>query len=99
MRTMTLRDFQQRGAASLPAGDPADPLLLSGRNGQFFLVPVMGADVGRQYEALRQALAILSIRETQLRARDAGLGSLTMEEIDAEVRASRKERRARKADK
>ena len=53
MRTMALRDFQQRGASSLPPGDPADPLLLSGRHGQFFLVPVLGADVGRQYEALR----------------------------------------------
>ena len=57
MRTMALRDFQQRGVASLPPGDPADPLLLSGRKDQFFLVPVSGQDVGRQYEALRQGLA------------------------------------------
>jgi hypothetical protein len=49
----------------MPPGNPADPLLLSVRNGQFFLVPVTGADVGRQYEALRRALAILRIRETQ----------------------------------
>lgn len=97
MRTMTLRDFQQRGAASLPPGDPADPLLLSGRNGQYFLVPVTGSDVGLQYEALRQALAILSIRETQLRAREAGLDRMSMEEIEAEIRAARAERRARKA--
>jgi len=92
---MTLRDFQQRGAASLPPGDPADPLLLSGRNGQFFLIPVT-ADVGLQYEALRQALAVMSIRETQLRAREAGLDRMSMEDIQAEIRAARAERRARK---
>ena len=95
MRTMALRDFQQRGTASLPPGDAADPLLLSGRNGQYFLVPVTGADVGRQYEALRQALAILSIRESQLKAREAGLDRMTLEEINREIRAARAERRAR----
>lgn len=99
MRTMTLRDFQQRGAASLPPGDPGDPLLLSGRNGQFFLIPVTGSDVGVQYEALRQALAIMSIRETQLKAREAGLDKMTMEDIQAEIRSARAERRARKAGK
>lgn len=99
MRTMALRDFQQRGVASLPPGAASDPLLLSGRNGQFFLVPVSGSDVGKQYEALRQALAMLSIRETQLRAREAGLDRMTEEEIDAEIKASRAERRARKAAK
>jgi len=97
MRTMALRDFQQRGISSLPPGNPADPLLLSGRNGQFFLVPVAGADVGRLYEALRQALAVLSIRETQLKAREAGLDRMTMEEIDAEIHAARMERQTRKA--
>ena len=97
MRTMALRDFQQRGASSLPPGDPADPLLLSGRHGQFFLVPVLGADVGRQYEALRQALAILSIRDTQLRAREEGLDRMTMEDIEGEIRAARAERRKGKA--
>ena len=99
MRTMALRDFQQRGAACLPPGDAADPLLLSGRHGQYFLVPVSGPDVGRQYEALRQALAILSIRETQLKAREAGLDRMTMDEIDAEIRAARAERRRHKAGK
>ena len=96
MRTLALRDFQQRGVASLPPGEPGDPLLLSGRTSQFFLVPVQGGDVGRQYEALRQALAILSIRETQLQAREAGLDGMTMEDIQAEIRASRAARRARK---
>jgi len=96
LRSMSLRDFQQRGVASLPPGDAADPLLLSGRGGQFFLVPVSGADVGRQYEALRQALAILSIRQTQLKAREAGLEQMSMEDIEAEIKAARTERRARK---
>jgi hypothetical protein len=72
-------------------------LLLSGRKDQFFLVPVSGADVGRQYEALRQALAILSLRETQLKAREAGLDQMTMEDIEAEIRAARADRRSRKA--
>jgi len=93
MRTMALRDFQQRGVASLPPGEASDPLLLSGRNGQFFLVPVSGPDVGRQYEALRQALAIFSIQETQLKAREAGLDRMTVEDIEAEIRAARAERR------
>ena len=97
MRTMALRDFQQRGAASLPPGEATDPLLLSGRNAQFFLVPVSGPDVGRQYEALRTALAIFSIRETQLQAREAGLDRMTLEEINAEIRAARAERRRHKA--
>jgi hypothetical protein len=93
---MSLRDFQQRGVASLPPGDGADPLLLSGRHDQFFLVPVSGADVGSQYEALRQALAILSIRQTQIKAREAGLDQMTMEDIEAEIRAARAERSPRK---
>jgi hypothetical protein len=93
---MALREFQQRGVASLLPGDPADPLLLSGRNGQYFLIPVQGADVGRQYEALRQALAILSVRETQLQAREAGLDTLTMEDIEAEIGAARRDRKRRK---
>jgi len=97
MRTMALREFQQRGVASLPPGDPADPLLLSGRHGQYFLVAVTGSDVGRQYEALRQALAILSIRDTQLKAREEGLDRMTMEDIEAEIHAARAERRERKA--
>lgn len=97
MRTMALRDFQQRGTASLPLGDPADPLLLSGRNGQFFLVPVTSTDVGRQYEALRQALAILSIRETQLKAREIGLDRMTMKDIEAEIRAARAQHRTQKS--
>jgi len=74
-------------------------LLLSGRNGQYFLIPVTGSDVGLQYEALRQALAIMSIRETQLKAREAGLDRMSMEDIQAEIRAARSERRARKAGK
>jgi len=99
MRTMALRDFQQRGAASLPEGSPGDPLLLSGRNGQYFLIPVTGADVGLQYEALRQALAIMSIHETQLKARETGMDRMTMEDIQSEIRAARAERRARKSAK
>ena len=99
MRTMALRDFQQRGVASLPPGDASEPVLLSGRNGQFFLVPVSGPDVGRQYEALRQALAIFSIRETQLKAREAGLDRMTLEEIEGEIKAARAERQRRKAGK
>lgn len=99
MRTMALRDFQQRGTAGLPQGDAADPLLLSGRNSQFFLIPVTGTDVGRQYDALRQALALLSIRETQLKAHEAGLDRMTMDDIEAEIRDARAERKARKAGK
>jgi hypothetical protein len=99
MRTLSLRDFQQHGVASLPPGAAADPLLLSGRHDQFFLVPVGGEDVGRQYEALRQALAILSIRQTQLKAREAGLDQMSMADIEAEIRAARAERRSRKAGK
>lgn len=99
MRTMALRDFQQRGVASLPPGDPSDPLLLSGRNSQYFLVKVSGTDIRKQYEALRQALAILSIRETQLMAREAGLDRMSMAEIEAEIKAARAERRVRKAAK
>ncbi len=93
MRTMALRDFQQRGVASLQ-GDPADPLLLSGRNGQYFLVPVVG-DANRLYQALRQALAVLSIRETQLKARELGLDRMTMADIEAEIKAARVDRKPR----
>lgn len=98
MRTLSLREFQQRGALSLPPGDPADPLLLSGRSAQYFLIPVSG-DAVRQYEALRQALAILSIRETQLKAREHGLDQMSMEDIEAEICAARKDRKARTARK
>ena len=97
MRTMSLRDFQQRGVASLPPGDAGDPLLLSGRNGQFFLIPVTETDVSSQYEALRQALAVLSIRQTQLKAQEVGLDQMTMADIEAEIRLARADRRTRKS--
>jgi len=42
-------------------------------------------------------LAILSIRQTQLRAREAGLDQMTMEDIEAEIRAARADRKARKS--
>ena len=88
MRSVALRDFQQRGAAALGDGLRA-PLLLTGRGARYFLVPVQGDDVDLQYRELVKALGSANLRAWQLRAKDYGLDRMSAAEIDVEVRAAR----------
>lgn len=92
MRSISLRDFQRQGSEILPPGDPCDPLLLADGKESYFLVPVQG-EAQRIYDALCRAMGALAVRETQMKAREVGLDTLTMEDIEAEIRASRDERR------
>lgn len=95
MRNLPLREFQQRGAAALRSG-LREPLLLTGREARYFLVPVQGEDIDLQYRELVKALGLASLRAWQIRSRKLGIDRMGSEEISAEIRAVRARRGSRR---
>lgn len=69
------------------------------RNGTPFaiMVPTRPADVESKLRALRAASFGAGLRELQRQAAEAGTDRLTLEEINAEIAAARKERGEREA--
>ena len=71
---------------------PGEAVVLSGRQGPaYFLIPVEPESMEAQEEELKTAMALAAMRESWRRAEAAGLAGMTMDEIDAEIAASRKE--------
>lgn len=98
MRQIPFRDFRLQGAKALGKVRPGEGLILTNRQGPaYFLIPVQPETLDAQEEELKTALALASLRESWRRAEELGLSTLTMDEIDAEIAASRQARRARKA--
>jgi antitoxin (DNA-binding transcriptional repressor) of toxin-antitoxin stability system len=92
MRQISLRDFRLQGAKALGRLLPGEAVVLSGRQGPaYFLIPVEPEAMEAQEEELKSALALAAMRESWRRAEAAGLAGLTIERIDAEIAASRKE--------
>ena len=92
MRQIAFRDFRLHGAKALGKLRPGEGVVLSGRQGPaYFLIPVEPGAMEAQEEELKTALALAAMRESWKRAEAAGLADLTMDEIDAEIAASRKE--------
>jgi antitoxin (DNA-binding transcriptional repressor) of toxin-antitoxin stability system len=97
MREVSLREFRTRGANALKAVPRGETILLAGQQGPaYFLVPVLG-DVATEERELRRAIAKASLRKSWRIAEEAGLNTMSGAEIDAEIMASRKDRRRRKA--
>lgn len=94
MRQVPLRAFRTRGAKALGAGQSLELVVLSNRQGPaYFLLPVQPGDLESQGRELLRALAKASLRAWQLRAGELGLDQMTDQEIEAEIKASRLERR------
>lgn len=94
MQTVSMRDLQHKGAAALE-GSP-DLTLVEGNNASFFLVPVRKGFEDLQAGLLERALAKAWLIQSQLHAVGSGLGAMTMDEINEEVRAVRRSRAERK---
>ena len=97
MRQIPFRDFRLQGTKALGKLRPGEAVVLSGRQGPaYFLIPVEPEAMEAQEEELKTAMALSAMREAWRRAEETGLADMTMEEIDAEIAASRKERKAPK---
>ena len=94
MRSIPIREFQQRGARAITKG-AAGPFLVTGRPGPLFiLVPVDAEHLAEQEREITRAMARADLRGWQARAVAAGLDQLGDAEIEAEIAASRAARRA-----
>ena len=94
MRQVPLREFRTRGVKALGPEEGQGLIVLSNRQGPaYFLMPVQPGDLESQGRELLRAQAKASLRAWQLRAKELGLDQMTDQEIDAEISASRAERR------
>jgi hypothetical protein len=94
MITIPIRDLQQRGAGAISKG-AAGPMLVTGRPGAlFYLIPADPDHLAEQEIELRRAMARADLRTWQARAISAGLSRISDAEIQEEVVAVRRERRA-----
>jgi hypothetical protein len=96
MKTIPIRELQQRGARAIAKG-AIGPLLVTGRPGAlFYLIRADPERLVEQEIELSRAMARADLRSWQTRAVAAGLDQLTSEEIDAEIDLSRRERKMRR---
>ena len=96
MKTIPLREFQREGVKALGAGFSAEPLLLTGRDREFVLLPVPPDDRTAVLDLAEGLAAVLALRQDQGRAAEAGLDQVSVEDVEAEIRAARKSIRQRK---
>jgi hypothetical protein len=95
---VALREFRTRGLKALGPDEGQGLVILSNRSGPaYFLVPVQPGDLEAQGRELLRAQAKASLRAWQLRAQTLGLDQMSDQEIDAEVKAARAERRLKPA--
>ena len=90
MQSMSLRYFQREGSKALESQGVAEPVLLTGRDQEYLLLPVAPEARGQMLDLVEGWTAVLALRAGQRRAVKAGLDRLTEAEIQAEVRAARK---------
>ena len=97
MRTIQLREFQNKGASLLEGN--LDLTLVEGTKSSFFLIPVQKGFEQFQAGLLSRALAKSLLLQSQIHAKSTGLAEMTMDAITAEVREVRKARAVRKGAK
>lgn len=90
MQSMSLRYFQREGSKALESQGVAEPVLLTGRDQEYLLLPVAPEARGQMLDLVEGWTAVLALRAGQRKAQKAGLDRLTEAEIQAEVRAARK---------
>jgi len=96
MKTIPLREFQREGAKALGDGEPLEPWILSGRGQEFLLLPVPAGNRAAMLDLAEGLAAVMALREDQVRAVEAGLDRLTMDEIETEIKAVRNAAKRRK---
>lgn len=90
MQSMSLRYFQREGSKALESQGVAEPVLLTGRDQEYLLLPVAPEARGQMLDLVEGWTAVLALRAGQRKALKAGLDRLTEAEIQTEVRATRK---------
>lgn len=90
MRTVALRDLQQKGLKAVE-GLSNELVLLESRTGPaYFLVPAQKANLEAQFLELERAMALSNLHNWQQKACELGLDQMSLEEINAEIQATRK---------
>ncbi len=89
VKTISLREFQRGGAKALETVESSEPWLLVGREQEFLLLPLLPETRTAMLDLAEGLAAVAALRQDQARAVEAGLDQLTMDEINAEIRATR----------
>ena len=93
MQFMSIREFRAGTTTARKRLDRNEEVVLTA-NGQPFacIVSIDPASFDRDLAAIRQARAHVALRKCWASAAAAGTNRLTMDEIDREIRAARRER-------
>jgi antitoxin (DNA-binding transcriptional repressor) of toxin-antitoxin stability system len=97
-KSITYRDLRNtpgRVFERLAAGEPLS--LVSEGEAKALLIPIEDGDVETAMDAWRRGRALIALARLQQTARAAGAVGLGLDEINAEVRATRRERRKRES--
>ncbi len=97
MEFISIRDLRSRSAAVWDSlTEKQDLVVTSNGKPVAVLSAATASTLDATLNALRQARAQLAIVEMQRRAREAGLDQWSLEQVNAEIQAARRERRVRK---
>ena len=93
MKFLSVRDLRSK-SAQVWQDLPADRELIITNNGRpiAILAAISESNLEESLTAFRQARAVEAVSSIQSRSVDHGTNTLTMDEIDAEIRAARKSR-------
>ncbi|MBM4035966.1 MAG: type II toxin-antitoxin system prevent-host-death family antitoxin [Planctomycetes bacterium] len=97
MKFVTIRDFRNKTAEIRKELETDREVILTSNGRPFAMVTGLDPDsVEEEVIARRRARALLLLDRIQADAKAHGLDKMTMEEIDAEIAAARRERRSGK---
>jgi antitoxin (DNA-binding transcriptional repressor) of toxin-antitoxin stability system len=95
-KSITYRDLRNTPGLvfeRLSAGEPLS--LMSEGQAKALLIPVEDGDVDSALEAYRRGRALIALARLQRSARETGTAALTLDDVTAEVKATRRSRRKR----
>jgi antitoxin (DNA-binding transcriptional repressor) of toxin-antitoxin stability system len=95
-KSVTYRDLRNTPGMvfeRLAAGEPL--ALMSEGEAKALLIPVEDGDVDTALEAYRRGRALMALSRLQRSARATGTAALTLDDVTAEVKATRRSRRKR----
>ncbi len=96
MEFISIRDLRSRSAAVWNSlNEKQDLVVTSNGKPVAVLSAATASTLDATLNALRQARAQLAVVEMQRRAREAGLDQWSLEQVNAEIQAARRERRVR----
>lgn len=96
MEFISIRDLRSRSAEVWNSLTEKQDLIVTSNGKPVAVLSAAAAStLDATLNALRQARAQLAVVEMQRRAREAGLDQWSLEQVNAEIKAVRRERRAR----